>query len=118
MNVLAISHSCVTDVNQKLFVALNDIPDINIELLIPKDWRSDYTGKLFDSMTLSGLDIPIHKFPIALPGNITLHFYTKLPRVSDLKSKPDIILSTEEPYSLSGYQAMLLAKRFHVPFVF
>jgi glycosyltransferase involved in cell wall biosynthesis len=118
MNILAVSHSCVTDINQKQFVAMSRIPGINVDLLIPSSWRSDVTGNGFTPRALPDVGFPIHQRPIVYPGNVSLHFYTALPHLRDLTHRPDIIFSTQEAWSLSGLQAALLARRWDVPYVF
>ena len=118
MNILAVSHTCVTDVYQKLFLAMDRIPGVNVQLLVPANWIDDYTGKPITPKVLDGVNFPIHQYPVAVPGNISLHFYTKLPRLSDLAVRPDVILSTQEPWSFSGLQAGLMARKFGVPFLF
>lgn len=118
MRVLVISHSCVTDVNQQQFVALNQIPDVEVALVIPAIWRNDYTGQRHKPTILPSVVFPIFQTPIAVPGNVSLHFYTTLPLKRLRHFRPDILLSTQEPWSLSGMQAVWLSRLLRVPLVF
>ena len=118
MKVLVISHSCVTDVNQQQFVALNTIPNTHVALVIPAVWRSEYSGKRHEPSLLPSITFPIYQFPIALPGHVSLHFYTRLPLKCLRRFGPDVLLSTQEPWSLSGLQAVWLAHHLHCPLVF
>src|SRR5690348_2679148 len=117
MKVLAISHSCIVDVNQQLFVELNQICGTEIELIIPSRWRSEYSnGAILAPSILPSVDFTIHQLPVANPGHVSLHFYTRLERRRLQQFGPDVILSAQEPWSLSGLQAALLARRLQIPF--
>ena len=118
MKVLVISHSCVTDVNQQQFVALQQIPEIEVCLIVPARWRSEYTGKPQIPALLPSVNFPVLLLPIMLPGQVSLHFYTHLAVRRLKRFHPDVILSTQEPWSLSGLQAVLLARLLQVPLVF
>jgi glycosyltransferase involved in cell wall biosynthesis len=118
MKVLVISHSCVTDVNQQQFAALNAIPDTEVALIIPSVWRSEYTGKRHKPGLLPSITFPIYQAPIAIPGHISLHFYTSLPLKELRRFGPDVLLSTQEPWSFSGLQAVWLARELRCPLVF
>ena len=118
MKILAMSHSCVTDVNQQLFVRLNQLPDTQVEVIVPSQWRNDYTGKMEEPRTLAGVDFPLHHLPIAVPGHVSLHFYRSLPLDRFRRFGPDVVLSAQEPWSLSGWQALRLSRTLGVPFAF
>ena len=118
MKVLVISHSCVTDVNQQQFVALNAIPGTEVALVIPAIWRSEYSGKRHKPSLLPSVSFPIYQALIAIPGHVSLHFYTKMPLRQLRRFGPDVLLSTQEPWSLSGLQAVWLARYLRCPLVF
>lgn len=118
LKILVLSHSCVTDVNQQQFVALNNLPGAEVLLMLPNIWRNDYTGKLHKPKVLPTVTFPLCQLPIVFPGNVSLHFYTRLPLKLLRQFSPDIILSTQEPWSLSGLQAVWLARLFRIPLVF
>jgi glycosyltransferase involved in cell wall biosynthesis len=118
MRVFAISHSCVADVNQEVFIALRGVEHTAVALLMPANWRSEYTGEPMEPKLLPAVDFPVFQESVAKPGHISLHFYRRLPVGAIRRFAPDIILSTQEPWSLSGLQALYLSRLLDVPFVF
>lgn len=118
MRILAISHTCFTDVAQQLFVALRHRQQDDVELIVPETWTSDYDGKPLPQRLLPSVDFPVHFLPVAVPGHVWLHFYKRLPLERFRRFRPDIILSSQEPWSLSNLQAIWLSRRLGVPFVF
>lgn len=118
MRVLVISHSCVVDVNQQVFVALNQIPGTEVGLLVPANWKSEYTGQPMPLKLLPEAKFPIFSSPVLSPGHVSLHCYKQLPLKELRAFAPDVILSTQEPWSLSGLQAMYLSSALNAPFVF
>ena len=119
MKVLAISHSCVADVNQQLFVALRQLPEVaGLEMIIPATWRSEYTGRLHPPTILPAVDFPVHSLPVFAPGNVSLHCYKTLPMRRLRQFRPDVVLSTQEPWSLSNLQAIWLSGTLRAPLVF
>lgn len=118
MNILAISHSCVADVNQQQFIALSQLPNVKVSLIMPAIWRNDYTGTLQKPTLLPEVTFNVFQLPIAVAGNVSLHLYTRLPLTRLRQLNTDVILSTQEPWSLSGLQAVFLSKFLRVPLVF
>lgn len=118
MRVLIISHSCVVDVNQQVFVALNRIPDTDVALLVPANWKSEYTGQAMPLKLLPETTFPVFSSPVLSPGHVSLHCYKQLPLKELRAFAPEVILSTQEPWSLSGLQAMYLSATLNAPFVF
>ncbi|GAB4466682.1 MAG: glycosyltransferase family 4 protein [Armatimonadaceae bacterium] len=118
MKVLVISHSCVVDVNQQVYVELNRLNDVEVMLMIPAIWKSEYSGETIMPKILTDVSFPVLKMPVVKPGHISLHFYRQLPLTEIRAFRPDIILSTQEPWSLSGLQAMYLSSALGIPFVF
>lgn len=118
MKTLVVSHSCVVDVNQQVYVALDALANSDVALLIPANWRSEYTGEAMPAKLLPSVTFPVFQAPVLKPGNVSLHAYKHLP-LKELKTwKPDVILSTQEPWSLSNAQVMWLAKQLGIPFIF
>lgn len=118
MKILALSHSCVTDVNQQLFVALQRKPDVQVELIIPAHWRSEYTGQAQTPRLLPAVDFPVHQIPVGMPGQVSLHWYRCLAAKRFRAFAPDLLLSTQEPWSLSHFQAIRVARKLGIPIVF
>ena len=116
MKILAISHSCVTDVNQELYIALNRLPGSMVELVVPANWKSEYTGQPMTAHFLPEITFPVHSLPTAVPGHNSLHFYKYgLSRVIR-DSKADFIFIDEEPWSLAALQTSVICRRLKKPF--
>ncbi|MDX1933053.1 MAG: glycosyltransferase [Capsulimonadales bacterium] len=121
MRVLVVSHSCVVDVNQQVFVALTQRQGIDVGLLIPSHWKSDITGAPVEPRFLPEIAthaVPVMTAPVLAPGHITFHCYKYLPMTAIRDFRPDLIFSTQEPWSLSNLQALHLASRLGLPFLF
>jgi len=118
MRVLAISHSCVLPVNQRVFATLEERTKARIALLVPERWISEYDGSTIVAEQLESSAYRFFTAPVAGRGNINLHTYTRLPLREIKAFKPDVVLSGQEPYSLSGLQAACLASFLRVPFLF
>jgi glycosyltransferase involved in cell wall biosynthesis len=117
MKVVAISHSCITDVNQALYVALHSLADTEVELVVPKSWRSEYANAMFGPRLLPGVTFPVHALPISSPGNNSLHFYLRGLAGVLRSARPDIVFVDEEPWSLACAQARRLCARQRLPYV-
>ena len=118
MKILVMSHSCVIDVNQQVYIDLAKQPDTEVALLIPANWRSEYTGEVLTPRVLPGVTFPVFQMPIARSGSVNLHFYRRLPIKELTAWRPDVVLASQEPYSLSAWQGLRLARRFGARFAF
>lgn len=118
MKILVVNHSCVVDLNQKYVVYLNGLPDTQVLLLTPENWVSDITGEVIRPQYLPDATFEKITVPVGRPGNISLHYYKRLPLEEVRRFAPDIVLSFQEPWSLSGQQALEIARRLNVPFLF
>lgn len=117
MKILAISHSCAADVNQQWYVALSELPNVSVELVVPSNWRDDCTHRPLLPMVLSGVRFPVHFLPVLFPGHISLHLYRRgLAKVLGA-CKPDVVFVDEEPWSFAVGQAAFLCGRLGIPFV-
>lgn len=117
MKILALSHSCITDVNQELYIALNRIPDVQVELIVPASWKSEYSGQIVTPKQLPGVDFPMHTLPIALPGRNSLYFYRQGLAHTIRAAKPDVVYVHEEPWSLAAAQVARVCRSLKTPFL-
>lgn len=117
LKILAISHACVTDVNQQLFVELAQIRDNQIELVVPSSWKSEYSATPQSLKLLNSVSFPVHSFPVYFSGNLTLHYYKGALARIVRKFNPDVIFIDQEPWAFSTAQWLNLAKRFKKPVV-
>lgn len=97
MKLLAISHSCVADVNQELYVALAR-QGVDVELIVPAQWSDAYAGQRAASV-LPSVQFPVHQLPVLKPGNNMLHVYRSGLGGVLRRARPDIVLIDEEPGS-------------------
>jgi len=119
MRIAVISHSCVVAVNQRLFIALADMPGVEaLQLLVPANWRNEYTGASQEPTTLPDVDFPILHRPVIKPGHVSLHAYRSLPLKEWRAFKPDVLYAAQEPWSLSNMQAIWLSQMLGAPLVF
>ncbi len=112
LRVAVISHSCVVNVNQRLYVQLaQDFPDLELLLITPERWWAHLTGSM-DFSVLPGAEEFVHPLPVHWRGQIHLHWYVRR-RLQFLLNtfRPQVVLVDEEPYSLAGFQGGRLAHR-------
>lgn len=116
MRIAAISHSCVIDVNQQIYVELLKHPGVELLLIAPNRWYSSLRGDTaFEPLTaLREHCKPLHA---RFAGSIHFHWY---PRLGEALAgfSPDIIFADEEPYSLVTTQALQWQARLHCKFAF
>lgn len=119
MRILAVSHSCAAEVNQELFTEIVAQPDTDVLLVMPRTWRSEYTGRRFSTtVRRSTARLSVLQLPVIRPGHVWQHAYIGLARTDIARFDPHIVYSTQEPWSLANEQFRRLAKRRAAPFVF
>ena len=103
MNVLVLSHSCVTPVNQAAFASLEEETGWTVGIVAPEIWRTEY-GTIRRLERGAGFSGPLYGLPVMFSGNIPLHFYRRgLHRVL-MEFKPDVIYAHHEPYGAATAQ--------------
>jgi glycosyltransferase involved in cell wall biosynthesis len=131
MNLLVVSHACVTSINQAFFAAVERISGWRITLITPSSWKSEYGVRAVSQWPeFKGELRPV---PVWGSGNVPLHVYRTL-FVSLLREvDPAAIYVHHEPYGLATAQVYLanrlsidrpigfftwqnISKRFPVPF--
>ena len=102
MKLLALSHACVTPVNQAFFATVEAMTGWDITLVIPTSWNGEYGTKTATRWPdFSGR---IVSYPVVLSGNVPLHVYRSW-FVSLLREeRPDAIYVHHEPYGLATAQ--------------
>ncbi len=113
MKILAVSHACVADVNQQLWVEMARC-GAQVELVVPARWRDHYNANRAPQR-LDAADFPIHWLPVWGRGQIMLHVYhrgiTKIVRAL----RPDLVFIDEEPASLATAQIGAICSALGVP---
>lgn len=112
MRVLVVSHACVVDINQELFVEIAKFPGVELALVVPKMWRTGLRGKLA-FRRLSKLRSKVYVLAAFLSGDdFRMHasFYPSWWKpIQDFN--PDIIHIDEEAHALMTLQFALSGKR-------
>ena len=116
VKVAAISHSCVVDVNQRLYVELTRCDDVDLRVITPQRWWASISGPI-TTQVLPELQDTMATLPVRLPGQIHLHWYNQQLRHTLAAFAPDILFVDEEPYSVAAIQGAHLAKRLGSKFI-
>ncbi|MFQ5811492.1 MAG: glycosyltransferase, partial [Armatimonadota bacterium] len=109
MKLLAVSHACVIDVNQRLLAELQRPGDVELTLIAPRRWRSDIRGDV-EFSALDGLQADLRPLPVVLSGNVNMHMYRGLGRALG-DARYDVVYLDEEPSGLVAYQFVRLRPR-------
>ncbi|MBS1955872.1 MAG: glycosyltransferase family 4 protein [Cyanobacteria bacterium SZAS-4] len=110
LRVLRISHSATVDAYRERDRQLASREDIELELIAPKYW--DHLGGKNEAINES---FPVHRAATYKTGSVPLFAFD--PQVIEdalVKFKPDVVDVHEEPYSVSGFESIWLARR-HAP---
>ena len=107
MRVLMISKACVTGIYQR---KLEEIARMGVELttVVPPGWRDERGWLPLERTHTEGYRLLVTR--MALSGRFHLYFYVGLRQIV-AEVRPDIIHIDEEPYNLSTWQAMHLARK-------
>jgi len=116
LRIAAISHSCVIDVNQQLYVELLNRPDVELLLIAPERWHSSLRGDVRFT-ALPGLEGMAQPLPTWLPGYMHFHRYRGLKKAVT-RFAPDVLYIDEEPYSVVASQTLAIRNRLGCKLVF
>lgn len=109
MKLLVISHSCATPENQDLYARIQRQTGWHITLLLPRLWQSEYGLRVAER--LPGFQANLRPLPVALNGNIPLHFYlSSLSRIF-AEERPDLIFVQHESHAVATMQAFAANRR-------
>lgn len=117
MRLLVVSHSCVVDVNQRIYAALADRGH-QVAIVVPARWRHDYARRPTQPQLLRSFTGPLIRVRVARVGSIPLHWYTQRLRPIVRRWRPNAIFIEEEPYSVSAFQWARVARLEHTPYAF
>jgi glycosyltransferase involved in cell wall biosynthesis len=109
MRVLMISKALVAGTSQRKLEEIAKLPDIELTLVTPPYWQSDDGSKqVLERLYTNGYRII--ETPIKFNGNFHLHYYPQLGRIMR-EVRPQVVHIDEEPYNLTTYLAMRLARQ-------
>ena len=109
MRIMAVSHPCVTDVNQQFYAELEALGH-EIQLIVPSNFRHAYASTPVAVTRWRTFNGEIRQRHIGLSSSIPLHFYTTSLRPLIRNFNPDVLYVEEEPYSLSAWQAFYASR--------
>jgi glycosyltransferase involved in cell wall biosynthesis len=107
MRVLMVSKACVQGIYQR---KLEEIARRGVELTVavPPGWRDERGWLPLERTYTDGYRLQVT--PIAVNGSFHLHYYPQLRQLID-EVAPAVVHVDEEPYNLSTWQAVRLARR-------
>lgn len=111
LRVLVVSHSCVVGLNQQRYEALARFLDLDVTLMFPTHYVSDFDGRRLEPDKTRAEGYRIMCGPPVLAGNGSLYFYRRGPREAFDRSQPQVVFVDEEPWSLSAAQLVWGARR-------
>lgn len=111
LRILAVSHSCVVGLNQQRYEALARFPELDLTLMFPTRYVSDFDGRRLDPDKTTAERYRIVSGPPALAGNGSLYFYLRGLRNAFQVSQPRVVFVDEEPWSLSAAQVIWGARQ-------
>jgi glycosyltransferase involved in cell wall biosynthesis len=112
MRILAVSHPCVTDVNQQFYAELEAMGH-EVHLIVPSNFRTEYSSTATKVVRWPTFQGTIEERRVGLSKSIPLHFYQSSLKKSIEKYRPEIMFVEEEPYSTSAFQAFYASR--HLP---
>jgi len=116
MKLLAISHPCVTPINQAFFAAIEQFAACEVTLIVPETWNSKY-GKIESVERLPSFRGKIITIPVLFNGNIPIHFYRGSIQKIIKQVSPDFIFVHHDPHTSVAGQ-FILENRTSIPFGF
>ena len=113
--LLVVSHPCVVTVNQAIYAELLD-RGWDLRLVVPRVWRSDFSGRMLAPVALPPLASRLIPRRIALPGRPGRHFYVAPlgPLIDRLR--PEVAFVEEETFAVAAFQWGRALARKNVPF--
>ncbi|NBC86067.1 MAG: glycosyltransferase [Bacteroidetes bacterium] len=105
MNLLVVSHACVTPVNQMFYAEVERQTGWDVTLVSPSTWETPYGTQTIQRWP--AFDGALHALPVWLSGSVPLHLYrtTFLSLLRDVN--PDAIYLHHEPYAAATGQVYL-----------
>ncbi len=113
--LLAVSHPAVVNVNQEVYRELRR-RGWEVTLVVPRHWRSEYSGGRMVPQTLAGLEDALAPTPVVLAGRPQRHLYLTSCRAVCARARPDVAFVEAESYSLAATQWGRALARAGVPF--
>jgi glycosyltransferase involved in cell wall biosynthesis len=117
MRVLVVSHTCLIDIYQATYRALERLGH-SITIVTPSNWREVDQPQPVRVKRLEGFTGNIIPLPVAMAGSYPLHGYLASLGRTMAAARPDVVYIDQEPYSVSAFQSAMAASRHRFPAVF
>jgi glycosyltransferase involved in cell wall biosynthesis len=101
----------VVGLNQQRYETLAAYPDLDVTLVFPTHYVSDFDGRRLNPDKTSAEGYRILCGPPVFAGNGSLYFYRGGLREAFEISRPELVFVDEEPWSLSAAQAVWASHR-------
>lgn len=112
MDLLVVSHACVTSVNQQFYAAVERLSGWSLTLVGPSNWVGDY-GRERSLERWPAFSGRLHEIPVWLNGNIPLHVYRSTFHSLLDDVAPDAIFVHHEPYAAATAQLYIANQLWH-----
>ncbi len=113
MRILAVSHPCVTDVNQQFYAELEALGH-QVHIIMPSNFRTEYSGEAVQVVRWPAYTGGMETRRVGFPKSIPLHYYQSSLKQAIERYRPDVLFVEEEPYSVSAWQAYFASRRLSV----
>ncbi len=117
MKILAVSHACVVDVNQRVFREL-ERRGHSLTIIVPERWRHLLASRGIRPARLEGFAGRMIMRRVWKSGSIPLHGYLARPGRILGQVRPDLVYIEEEPYSVAAFQWAITCRRAKIPVLF
>jgi glycosyltransferase involved in cell wall biosynthesis len=110
LNLLVVSHPCVTPINQDFYAHVAALSGWSVSIVLPERWRTEYGMRLRAARwhQFQGRLIPL---PVFFSGHVPLHVYRARLRAIVARERPHAIYVHHEPYAAATFQTFLAARR-------
>jgi glycosyltransferase involved in cell wall biosynthesis len=113
--LLVISHPCVVDVNQSVYLELRN-RGWEVQIVVPSRWRHEHAAELIQPKALEGLEDALMPLPVVPVGSTQRHVYLARPSRVIRSFRPDVMFIEQESFSVPALQWAVAARRARVPF--
>lgn len=108
MRVLMLSKACLVGAYQRKLEEIAAHGDIELTVAVPPEWRDERGTLKLERVYTQGYRLVVE--PMWFNGDFHLHFYPRLAkRIADVR--PQVVHLDEEPYNLSTWHALRIARR-------
>jgi glycosyltransferase involved in cell wall biosynthesis len=109
LRVLMISKACLMGAYQRKLEEIAAHPDIDLTVVVPPFWNGKGNYIPLERVYLQGYRMEV--LPLRFNGNFHLHYHPGLRKLIEVV-RPHIVHIDEEPYNLSTFHALRLARRY------